>query len=261
MLIAILLVIGLLVISVAVIALLCYIAKRRRNLSTEAEYVRKNLPGIDCGMCGEKNCVELAKKIVEGSKKPEECKLIKPEIASRIRQNIKQKEVQTAKLVALVKCKGGKHAEDKYIYSGADNCAIQEKLHSGCKACKFACLGCGDCVKACRYKAIHINDRGTAEVERAKCTGCGACVASCPNGLISMNKLELSVGVICNNQSSEPGIEKKCSVGCTHCGNCIGVCPTNAIDVVDNVPVIDPDKCIECYRCVLACPNHCISRL
>lgn len=257
----ILVIIGLLIVSVAVVVLLSYLSNRKKTLSTEAEFVRKMLPGVDCTMCGEKTCAELAKKITSGEKQPDECKLLKAENAEKIRSYIKPKEMQSAKHVAFIACKGGSKAQDKYVYAGAKNCAIEEKLHSGCKACKFACLGCGDCVKACRYRAININKKGVAEVNRAKCTGCGACVNVCPNGLISMKKLELSVGVVCNNQSSEPGADKRCEVACTHCGNCIKACPVGAVKVVNNVPVIDPDKCVECYKCVVACPMHCISRL
>lgn len=257
----ILIIIALLVVSVAAVTVLAIFSHKRKNLSTDADFVRKLLPGVDCGMCGNANCTEFAKRVTDGDKEPDECKLIRPENAAKIREYFKPNHKQSAKLVAMVKCKGGKRAEDKAEYAGSRNCAIEEMLHSGCKACKFACLGCGDCVKACRYGAIKINKRGTAEVIREKCTGCGACTSSCPNGLITMTKLNLSVGVICNNQSSKPGIEKQCSVGCTHCGNCIKACPVGAVQVIDNVPVIDPDKCIECYKCVVACPMHCISRL
>lgn len=255
------LVVGLILVSVGIVALFSYIAKRKRNLSTDEEFVRKMLPNVDCGMCGCENCINFAKKVVEGKLQPDECKLIKPENAEKIRDNIKPNHSLEQRKVAFIKCKGGIHAVDKFDYAGAKSCAIQEKMHSGCKACKFACVGCGDCVKSCRYKAIKINKHGTAEVIRSKCTGCGACVNSCPNGLISMKEMSLNVGVVCNNQISDPGIEKKCSVGCSHCGNCINICPVNAIKVENNVPVIDEQKCIECNRCIKVCPNHCISRL
>lgn len=256
-----LLIIGLLVIAFGLVVLFAFLTYKKRGLSTDAEFVRKMLPLVDCGMCGEKNCKEFAKRVAEGKREPEGCKLIKPENSQKIKEYFKPTYNQSTKLVAMVKCKGGCRAEDKYIYDGAKNCSIQERLHSGSKACKFACLGCGDCVEACRYRAIKINERGVAEVTRGKCTGCGQCVGACPNNLISMNKLELSVGVICNNQSPDPAISQKCEVGCTHCGNCVNICPVGAIKIVDNVPVIDPDKCIECYKCVKVCPNHVISRL
>lgn len=252
---------GLLVLAFGIVTLIAFITKKRRGLSVDADFVRKMLPCIDCGMCGEENCTEFAKKVSGGKREPEGCKLIKPENCEKIKRYFKPTYEQSSKLVAMVKCKGGCLAEDKYIYDGAKNCAVQEKLHSGAKSCKFACLGCGNCAEACRYGAISINERGVAVVNRSKCTGCGECVKACPNHVIAMRKLDVSVGVICNNQSSEPGVNKRCKVGCMHCGNCIKACPVGAISVVDNIPVIDPKKCIECYKCVAVCPNHVISRL
>lgn len=257
----ILLVVGLMVVSVGVVILLAWISRKKKGLFTEADFVKKMLPNIDCGMCGERNCSEFAKKVARGERKVEECKLIKPEVAERVKDYFVPAYDTTTKMVALVKCKGGCRAANKYHYKGTKNCAVEENLHSGSKACKFACLGCGDCARACRFGALKLNDRGVAEVDRSKCTGCGACVRVCPNKLITMQKMSLSVAVVCNNQSSEPGIEKKCEVGCTHCGNCVKACPTGAVKIVNNVPVIDETRCIECGKCVVACPNHCISRL
>ncbi len=257
----ILLIIGLLLVSVGIVILSSYIAHKKRGLSLDQDYVRKLLPGVDCGMCGEKTCEMFAKKVTDGSKEPNSCKLIRPESAQKIKEHFKPTYDQSSKVVAFVKCKGGCKAVDRYNYTGARSCAIEETLHSGPKACKYACLGCGDCMKACKYGAIKINKRGTAEVVRSRCTGCGACIGTCPNNLIEMKPLELSVGVVCNNQSADPAINKKCEVGCFHCGKCIGICPVNAIKIVDNVPVIDHTKCIECYKCVGVCPAHVISRL
>ncbi len=257
----IILLVGLLVLSVAFVWLLSFLVHKHKKLSIGADFVNKILPGVDCGMCGEKNCTECAKKVAAGQKAPEACKLLKEEEVYKIKKYIKPANSAKREQVAIVKCKGGKKAVDKYFYKGLDNCAVEESLHSGCKECKFACLGCGDCVRACRFGAIKINERGTAEVVRSKCVGCGACVKSCPNQLVTMQNVSLSVQAICNNKSSEPGISKKCEVGCSHCGNCIKVCPVGAVQVIDNVPVIDATKCISCYRCVAACPHHVISRL
>ncbi len=51
------------------------------------------------------------------------------------------------------------------------------------------CVACGNCVKVCPKKAIHI-DRGTvAVVDKAACVGCGKCVKACPAYLIHMEEL------------------------------------------------------------------------
>lgn len=41
------------------------------------------------------------------------------------------------------------------------------------------CNGCGDCVKACPYSALSL-ENGKAALSPLACTGCGICVPSCP---------------------------------------------------------------------------------
>lgn len=49
---------------------------------------------------------------------------------------------------------------------------------------------------------------------------------------------------------------------CTGCLACMNLCPCGAITCQERedgnvIPQIDPEKCIECHRCVQGCPeNH-----
>jgi len=45
------------------------------------------------------------------------------------------------------------------------------------------CVGCGDCVDVCPYRAISLVDN-KAEIVEAVCKGCGCCVAVCNSGAI-----------------------------------------------------------------------------
>lgn len=44
---------------------------------------------------------------------------------------------------------------------------------------------------------------------------------------------------------------------CTGCGSCIAACPEHAIapDPRTHLPVTDPEKCVQCERCTIYCPN------
>lgn len=46
------------------------------------------------------------------------------------------------------------------------------------------CAGCGACVEACPFEAVHLD--GTAAVDREACMGCGVCEAKCPKGAMSL---------------------------------------------------------------------------
>jgi ferredoxin len=45
---------------------------------------------------------------------------------------------------------------------------------------------------------------------------------------------------------------------CISCEACITECPTGAIEMVDDIAVIDQDKCEECGDCVDSCPSGAI---
>lgn len=45
---------------------------------------------------------------------------------------------------------------------------------------------------------------------------------------------------------------------CTGCGQCADVCPVEAIQVIDEIAVIN-DDCIECGVCVDTCPFEAIT--
>jgi len=48
------------------------------------------------------------------------------------------------------------------------------------------CDGCGECVQACNYNAIRLED-SKPDIDVFSCTGCGACVAACPNGSLELS--------------------------------------------------------------------------
>jgi NAD-dependent dihydropyrimidine dehydrogenase PreA subunit len=49
------------------------------------------------------------------------------------------------------------------------------------------------------------------------------------------------------------------SAKCTGCGDCVSTCPLDAIQIKDNIAVIDEETCGDCGACVDACPSEAIS--
>jgi len=91
-----------------------------------------------------------------------------------------------------------------------------------------------------------------------RCTACGKCVEACPRNLFKIVSLSQKVFVRCANTQKGALIAKKCAVGCIACRKCVKTCPFEAIQVVDNLAVIDPDKCTNCALCAKACPKKSI---
>lgn len=72
------------------------------------------------------------------------------------------------------------------------------------------------------------------------------------------NKFEYSGIEDCAAADRVGGGFKSCSYGCLGLGNCVRVCDDDAIKIVDEIAVIDYDKCIGCGKCVVACPRNII---
>ncbi|MBR2390924.1 MAG: 4Fe-4S binding protein [Clostridia bacterium] len=247
---------------VLIITIIIVVAtNKHKNLDKTSEVVRELLPGLDCGKCGRVDCQSFAVDMVKGKTNMNNCPYLTGKNYFKCRQIMKKQRKVKFDYVAFVKCKGGVDCKDKFKYVGDNTCASKNLQHSGDKYCPFACLGCGDCVKACVYGAISISKKGCAIVDAEKCVGCGECVSTCPNKLISLIPSKKFVEIVCANNSTDSIVTRNCSVACSHCEACIVACPANAIKMVGGMPQIDDSKCIKCGKCVAACPNHVISRI
>lgn len=92
-------------------------------------------------------------------------------------------------------------------------------------------------------------------VDMGKCVGCKNCVRACRKGnnLTEDTPDRRRVDVFKNSKKEKVYV----STSCMHCDdpNCLRVCPAGAIskDAVGAV-VVDKDKCIGCKYCFAACP-------
>jgi len=62
----------------------------------------------------------------------------------------------------------------------------------------------------------------------------------------------------CKAAALVSGGSKACSYGCLGLGTCVRACQFGAIDIIDGVAVINPEKCTSCGKCVLECPKNVI---
>ena len=167
-----------------------------------------------------------------------------------------------AKRVAVVACRGNsQHTRTKMAYQGISTCHAANCFFAGDWVCPDGCLGHGDCVSACMFGAISVQD-GVAVVDRELCTGCGACVKRCPNHLLQLvDDSKASAYVLCRNHQKGGVTRKGCDVGCIGCQKCARICPVEAIHMEENLAVVDPAVCIDCGKCIGECPTGAITRI
>lgn len=226
-----------------------------------AEAISKVLPGANCGGCGFAGCSALAEAIARGEASVSACTVGGGETASAIAEIMGVESESASRLRAFVMCRGtGELSRQKYIYSGADDCAAAAELGGGGRACPDGCIGLGSCAARCPFKAIVI-ENGVARVSADSCVGCGVCVAHCPRGLITLIPADSELAVACSSRDSGRVTRANCDTGCIGCRLCVKVCPEGAVSVDGASAKIDQERCTHCGKCAEKCPRGAITRL
>jgi Na+-translocating ferredoxin:NAD+ oxidoreductase RNF subunit RnfB len=222
------------------------------------------LPSANCGGCGFPGCAAFAEACVKSeSMDGLKCSACKKEVMQQVAAIAGHTVEMGVEKIAVVKCSGSCENRPKTgVYDGASSCAAAALMNGGDTGCFWGCLGCGDCVKACKFDAIKMDpETGLPVVDQEKCTACGACVKACPRSVIELrnrNKMDRRVYVSCVNKDKGPVAKKACAVACIGCGKCVKACAFEAITLENNLAYIDPDKCRLCRKCVDECPQHSI---
>lgn len=231
------------------------------EVDPRAEEVAAVLPGANCGACGYPGCSNYAKAVAEGEK-INLCSVGGSAVSTKIASIMGVESVDTGeKKVARVLCQGGSRCKDEFEYTGLETCFAMNLVSGGPKACKEGCLGCGDCIKACKFGAIKMDEYGVAEIIRENCVGCEQCVAACPKNIIEMVPFTQNTYVNCKNRDGGAVARKACEKACIACKQCEKACNFDAIHVENNVARIDYSKCTDCMACFKVCPTNAITVL
>ena len=218
-----------------------------------------SLPGANCGGCGYAGCASLANAIIEGKAPVNGCPVGGADSAEKIAAIMGVEAVVGEKMVAHVICNGGHAAVKKFEYNGVTDCVGATKVGgNGPIECAYGCLGFGSCIKACSFDAIHYGENGVPVVDPEKCTDCMKCSEACPRHLIVSVPAAKKIFVNCNNKDKGAVATKVCANACIGCGLCTKECKFDAIHVVNNVAVIDYEKCRNCKACTKVCPKNAI---
>jgi Na+-translocating ferredoxin:NAD+ oxidoreductase subunit B len=222
------------------------------------------LPAANCGGCGYAGCRNFSEALVKAeSFEGLNCPVGGNKVMAEAAKIIGKVAIETDALVAVIRCNGTlEHRHRSSVYNGPADCRLSHNLYIGETDCAFGCMGLGDCVRACTFGAIYIDNKTQLPVViDEKCVACGLCVKACPRNIIELRKKakkERKIFVSCINTDKGGPARRSCKVACIACGKCYDVCKFDAITISDNLAWIDSFKCTLCRKCVSVCPTSSI---
>ena len=213
--------------------------KLKVQVDPKVEQIHEALPNLDCGACGFPGCAGYAKGVLEDPELIGQCAPGGPETANKIAEILNLHVSQAGPPQRpIVRCRARTGDKTYYAdYQGIPSCTAANAL-ANAQACKFGCLGFGDCVRACKFDALHIVD-GVSTVDYSKCTGCTACSKACPRSLIVMAPFphDSVMTVACSSREAGKVTRGMCKVGCIGCGVCAKKSDLFAVE--DNLARLD----------------------
>ena len=198
------------------------------DVDPKQEAVRQCLAGANCGGCGYPGCDGYAAAVAAGKAPTNKCVAGGAETAAKVAEIMGVSAGADERRIAFVPCSGCEgHAEMRFNYTGPQDCRAA-MLFGGKsnKTCTFACIGLGNCTRACKFDALLPASQRVA-----------------PG---------------CSNKEKGAKVMKMCDYGCIGCMKCQRECPADAIKVVDNLAVVDSEKCVGCGHCADVCPRQVI---
>ena len=224
--------------------------------------VQEAMPGANCGACGFPGCDGYASALGEGEVTDiTKCPVGGPDLAAKLGEILGLEAGSTEPETAMVMCKGHYGVTKEIMQdSRIHTCKEAKMFYGGQWACKYGCLGLGDCVEACSFNAIGIVN-GVAWVDRDNCVGCKACAKGCPQNIIDMVPKSKLVFVTCKSEDKGAVARKACDAACIGCMKCQKACKFDAITVENFLAHIELDKCKNCGLCAKECPTDAIINL
>lgn len=201
------------------------------------------LPSANCGGCGLPGCGAFAEALVTGDVDVNGCPVADSDMVEEMAAILGVDASSGEKMYARIMCQGG-YAEKavKGTYIGGTTCSSAHLGGGGDFLCTSACLGYGDCVKACPFDAMYMSENGLPVVIEEKCTGCGNCVEPCPRDLVEMHPESNRLFVLCKNTDEAKHARSVCTRACTACNLCVKGAGDGDMSLENNLAIVNYEQ-------------------
>ena len=221
------------------------------------------LPNNNCGACGLPGCRAFAEQVVAGKIQPVGCTVGGPDTAKTIAEYLGVDAGQAVKRTARLLCAGGSNvAVQMAEYCGHPSCRSAAAVAGGGKACRYGCLGYGDCFDVCDFDAIVMSRTGLPIIDATKCTACGDCIDICPKNVLELYPVDQRLIVQCKSELEGDEILDMCRVACTGCERCVADAAEGLLKMRNNLPVLNRDLLhVQSAEATRRCPTGAIAWL
>ena len=206
--------------------------------------VYKLLPHVNCGACGYVSCHDFAEHLIKDGEDPAKCRVMGEEAMEKLCEFLGRGMEETFPVIPVVRCAAeAEHKKPVAEYKGLRTCRAAHLDFGGGMECQYGCMGFGDCVAACPFGALTM-ENGLPRLDQEKCTGCAKCAAACPRGIIVMRekKTDKLFYVACSSHDDTLRVRQICKVGCIACGVCEKLSKGELFKVSDNLANADHSK-------------------
>lgn len=226
------------------------------------EAVSAALPQANCGGCGYIGCNDYAVAVVEKNAPINKCMVGGTACALKVSEIMGVEAGETIKTFAVIHCGSDINERLQHTdYTGEKTCLSANQV-AGIQGCTYGCIGFGDCVRACKYDAVHV-ENGLAVIDYFKCIGCGACARVCPRGIIVIAPFneERIPKVACSNKDTGKESKEVCEKSCIGCRACTKL--SDIFTVEENLSranysAYNFSKYEDALKAMEKCPTKCI---
>ncbi|MDP2359439.1 MAG: 4Fe-4S binding protein [bacterium] len=159
--------------------------------------------------------------------------------------------------VAVSGCRSPENGNGRrFISAQRGSCQELQLVHGGERACAWACLGEGDCVRACGEGAIHL-EAGLPVVDPGLCSGCGDCVLACPRQVLLLMPAEAQLHLGCQSRADAAERAVHCERSCRDSERCLEsrFLPAGLVGSREGRRVVDYSRSANLLPLLSLCPS------